>query len=103
MYNYFVYLALMAGVTYLIRMLPLVLVKEKIKNKFILSFLYYIPYSVLSVMTFPAVFYSTGNVVSASVGTVVALILAFFNKSLVTVAGLSALSVFVVELLTKIM
>ena len=103
MYNYFVYLALMAGITYVIRMLPLVLVKEKIKNKFILSFLYYIPYSVLSVMTFPAVFYSTGNVVSASVGTVVALILAFFNKSLVTVAGLSALSVFVVELLTKIM
>ena len=103
MYNYFVYLALMAGVTYLIRMLPLVLVKEKIKNKFILSFLYYIPYSVLSVMTFPAVFYSTGNVISATVGTVVALILAFLNKSLVTVAGLSATSVFVVELLTKIM
>lgn len=103
MYNYFIYLALMAGITYLIRMIPLVLVKEKIKNRFILSFLYYIPYSVLSVMTFPAVFYSTGNVISAFAGTVVALLLAFFNKSLVTVAGFSALSVFVVELLTKIM
>ena len=103
MYNYFIYLAVMAGITYLIRMVPLVLVKEKIKNKFVLSFLYYIPYSVLSVMTFPAVFYSTGNVISATVGTVVALLLAFLNRSLVTVAGFSALSVFVVELLTKIM
>ena len=103
MYNYFIYLAVMAGITYLIRMLPLVLVKEKIKNRYILSFLYYIPYSVLSVMTFPAVFYSTGNVISAFVGTIVALLLAFINKSLVTVAGFSALSVFVVELLTKIM
>ena len=103
MYNYFIYLAVMAGITYLIRMVPLVLVKEKIKNKFVLSFLYYIPYSVLSVMTFPAVFYSTGNVISATVGTVVALLLAFLNRSLVTVAGVSALSVFVVELLTKIM
>lgn len=103
MYNYFIYLALMAGITYLIRMVPLVLVKEKIKNKFVLSFLYYIPYSVLSVMTFPAVFYSTGNVISATVGTVVALLLAFLNRSLVTVAGVSALAVFIVELLTKIM
>ena len=102
MYNYFIYLAVMAGITYLIRMIPLVLVKKKIKNRFILSFLYYIPYSVLSVMTFPAVFYSTGNAISAAVGTAVALVLAFFNKSLVTVAGISALSVFVVELLTKI-
>lgn len=103
MYNYFIYLAVMASITYLIRMLPLVLVKEKIKNRFILSFLYYIPYSVLSVMTFPAVFHSTGNVISAFVGTIVALLLAFCNKSLVTVAGFSALSVFAVELLTKIM
>lgn len=102
MYNYFVYLAVMAGITYLIRMIPLVLVKEKIKNKYILSFLYYIPYSVLSVMTFPAVFYSTGNVVSAIAGTGIALLLAFFNKSLVTVAGLSSLTVFVVELLMRI-
>ena len=97
------YLAVAAGVTYLVRMLPMVLVRKKIQNRFILSFLYYIPYSVLSVMTFPAVFYSTGNVISAFAGTVVALLLAFFNKSLVTVAGFSALSVFVVELLTKIM
>lgn len=102
MYNYFVYLAVMAGITYLIRMIPLVLVKEKIKNKYILSFLYYIPYSVLSVMTFPAVFYSTGNVASAIAGTGIALLLAFFNKSLVTVAGLSSLTVFVVELLMRI-
>lgn len=102
MYNYFIYLAVMAGITYLIRMLPLVLVKEKIKNKFILSFLYYIPYSVLSVMTFPAVFYSTGNVVSATAGTIVALLLAFWGRSLVTVAAVSALSVFLVELLTRI-
>ncbi len=103
MYNYFVYLALMAGITYLIRMVPLVLVKKKIKNRYILSFLYYIPYSVLSAMTFPAVFYSTGNVISALVGTVVALILAYMKKSLVAVAAFSSLAVFVVELLIKIL
>lgn len=101
--NYALYLLVMAGVTYLIRMIPLVLVKKKIKNKFILSFLYYIPYAVLSVMTFPAIFYSTSSVLSASLGTAVALLLAYFNRSMVTVAAVSCLAVFITEFITSMM
>lgn len=97
--SFFIYLIICAGVTYLVRMLPLVLVRGRIKNRFIRSFLYYIPYAVLSVMTFPAIFYSTGSVVSAAVGTVVALALAFFEKSLIVVAASSALAVLVSELI----
>lgn len=100
--NYAIYLFVMAGITYLIRMVPLVLVKKKIKNKYILSFLYYIPYAVLSVMTFPAIFYSTSSVISAAVGTVIALIIAFMNKSMVIVAALSSLGVFVTELILRL-
>ena len=96
--TFFMYLLVMASVTYLIRMLPLVLVKKKIENKFLLSFLYYVPYTVLSVMTIPAVFYSTSSPISAIVGVAVAITLAFLGKGLVTVAGFGALSVFAVEL-----
>ena len=100
--DYAIYLLVMAGVTYLIRMVPLVLVKEKIKNKYILSFLYYIPYAVLSVMTFPAIFYSTSSVLSATIGTVIALILAYKRKSMVIVAVCASLGVFVTELIMRI-
>ena len=99
--DYFIYLAIMAGVTYLVRMLPFVLVRKKIKNRFVKSFLYYIPYTVLAVMTFPAIFYSTGSVISAAVGTAVGVLLAFFGRGLVTVASASALSVLIVELLSR--
>ena len=102
-YSFFVYLAVMAGITYLIRMLPFVLVKEKIKNRFILSFLHYIPYAVLSVMTIPAIFTSTSSVISASTGFVVAVILAYFNGSLLKVEALSSLTVFVFEWLIGVL
>lgn len=101
MNNFYIYLIVMAGVTYLIRMLPLVLVKKKIKNKFLLSFLYYIPYAVLSAMTFPAIFYATSSVISAGLGTVVALLLAYFGRSMVTVAAVSCAAVFVTEFVMK--
>lgn len=81
-----IYIAVMAGVTYLIRMLPLTLFRKKIKNRFLRSFLKYIPYTVLSAMTFPAIFYSTGNVITAAAGTVAALITAFFGLPLIVVA-----------------
>ncbi len=103
MHNYFIYLLVMAGVTYLIRMIPLVLVKKKIKNKFLLSFLYYVPYAVLSVMTFPAIFYSTSSVVSAVAGTLIALVLAYFRRSMVTVAAFSCTGVFVTEYIMRIL
>ena len=96
--KFFIYLAVMAGVTYLVRMIPLVAIKEKIKNKFLLSFLHYIPYTVLSAMTVPGVFYATGNTASACIGFVIAVIAALFNRSLVQVAALSCLGVLFTEL-----
>lgn len=100
---FFLYLLVMAGVTYLIRMLPLVLIKKKITNRTMLSFLHYIPYTVLAVMTVPAIFSSTSSVVSATTGFIVAIVLALKNKSLLTVAAFSSLTVFVVEWLINIM
>lgn len=81
-----IYIAVMAIVTYLIRMIPFTVFSKKIKSRFIRSFLYYIPYAVLSAMTLPAIFYSTGNIVTAAVGTVAAVILAYFNMPLIVVA-----------------
>lgn len=81
-----IYIAVMAGVTYLIRMIPLTLVRRQIKSHFINSFLYYIPYTVLSAMTFPAIFNSTGDIITSSVGTVTALILAYVGMPLIVVA-----------------
>ncbi|MBQ9937173.1 MAG: AzlD domain-containing protein [Oscillospiraceae bacterium] len=101
MNNFFLYILTMAGVTYLIRMLPLVLVKKKIKNKYVVSFLHYLPYAVLSVMTVPAVFFATDNVISAVVGFAVALFLAYFGKGLMTVALSSCIGVLIVELIIK--
>lgn len=89
------YLAIMAIVTYAIRMLPLVLIKKKITNTFIKSFLYYIPYAVLGAMTFPAIFYSTNGIIPASCGCIVAITLAWFEKSLLTVAAIASLTAFI--------
>lgn len=96
--NFFIYLAVMAGVTYLIRVIPLVLVKHEIQNRFILSFLYYMPYAVLSVMTIPAIFYATNYIASGAVGFIVAVLLALKDKSLTTVACFSCLAVLITEL-----
>ncbi|MBR5011951.1 MAG: AzlD domain-containing protein [Clostridia bacterium] len=101
MNNFVWYLLTMAGVTYLIRMLPLVLIKKKITNKYVVSFLYYLPYAVLTVMTVPAVFYATGNVWSALVGFMVALIVAYFEKGLMTVALCSCGGVLITELILR--
>lgn len=85
----------MAGVTYLIRMLPFVFFRKKIKSRYILSLLHYIPYAVLSAMTFPYIFYSTNNFITALIGTIVALVAATCKRSLLTVAVLSCLAVLV--------
>ena len=96
--QYFWYLLLIAGSTYLIRTLPLALVKRKIENHFIQSFLYYIPYAVLTAMTIPAVFYATDHLLSAALGVVVAVFLALKRKSLTVVAVFACLAVFLAEL-----
>ena len=97
----YIYIFVMFAVTYLVRVLPLTLIRRKIKNRFLRSFLYYVPYSVLSVMTFPAVFFSTGSIVSAVVGTVVAVVLAYRKKSLIIVAASAALAVLICELVMR--
>ena len=101
MNDYIIYILVMAGVTYLIRMLPLSLVRGKIESTFVKSFIFYVPYAVLSAMTIPAIFYSTSSLASALAGLAVAIILAFIGKSLLTVALSACASVFVVELIIK--
>ena len=91
------YIFVMAGVTYLIRMLPLTLIQKKITNIYIRSFLYYIPYACLAAMTFPAILYATKSPVSGAAGLLTAVILALRKKSLITVAGFACIAVFIVE------
>lgn len=87
----------MALATYLPRVLPLVLFKRKIENRFLQSFLLYMPFGVLAAMVFPGIFYSTDNSIAAICGTLVALMLAFFKKGLLIVAVAATVTVFVVE------
>lgn len=95
------YLIVMAGITYLVRMIPFTLFRNKIKNKFVNSFLYYVPYAVLAAMTFPAILYATSNITSAIFGLIAAVILAYFEKGLVTVASGACLAVLIAELVSK--
>lgn len=80
-HNIYIYILVMAGVTYLIRLLPLTLIRKEIKSPFIKSFLYYVPYVTLAVMTFPAILSATSNIWSAVVGFAVALILPTGEKA----------------------
>jgi branched-subunit amino acid transport protein len=92
------YLIVMALVTYLIRMIPFTLFRKEIKSTFFRSFLAYVPYAVLGAMTFPSIFFATSSLPSAIAGTAVALILAFFKRSLLTVAVGASGTALVVEL-----
>ncbi|MBQ7034988.1 MAG: AzlD domain-containing protein [Clostridia bacterium] len=95
----FLYILVMAGVTYLIRMLPMVIFKKKITNRFIRSFLYYIPYAVLAAMTFPAILDATATPISAVVGLAIALVAAYLEWGLLPVALLACGGVFITELI----
>ena len=81
-----IYIAVMAVITYLIRVLPITVLRKEITSQWLTSFLYYVPYAVLAALTFPAIFTATGNVVTSTAGTLVALILAYFDTGLVIVA-----------------
>lgn len=81
-----IYIAVMAGVTYIIRMVPFTFFRRKIKSRFLKSFLYYIPYAVLSAMTVPAIFFATGSIVTAAAGAAAALVLAYLGLPLIVVA-----------------
>lgn len=97
--KFLIYLIVTAGTTYLVRMLPLVLMKGKITNRFLLSFLHYIPYAVLSVMTIPAIFSATGDLRTAAAGFVAAMVLAWKGRSLLTVAAAACAAVLLTELI----
>ena len=91
-------ITVMALVTYLIRMLPFTCFRRKISSRFVRSLLYYIPYAVLSAMTIPAIFYSTGSLVTAIAGTTAALVLSYLEFPLIVVALAAALASFLTGL-----
>ena len=103
MNNVYVYILGMALVTYAIRVLPLTLIRKKIENTTVRSFLYYVPYVTLAVMTFPAILDATQTPISAAIALVVAIALAYFGKSLFFVAISSSLTVLVTELIIKLL
>ncbi len=97
-HNVYIYILIMFGVTYLIRVLPLTLIRKEIRNQTIRSFLYYVPYVTLAVMTFPAILDATASTWSALAALLVAIVLAWLGKSLFTVAVISCGVVFLLEL-----
>ena len=99
--NIYLYVLVMAVTTYLIRALPLTLLKKPIKSRYLRSFLHYVPTACLTAMTFPAILYATENIISGAVGLVVAIVLALRKKSLIVVAVASCAAVFLMEQLIK--
>lgn len=97
-HNIYIYMIIMAGITYLIRVLPLTLIRREIKSTFLRSFLYYVPYVTLAVMTFPAILSSTSSSISALSAFVVAILLAWFGASLFQVSVLACIVVFIIEI-----
>ncbi len=103
MKEFWLYLLILAGSTYLIRAIPFAALQKKITNRYIKSFLYYIPYAVLAAMTFPAALYATGHISSAAAGLALGGIFAYRGKSLTFVAVVSCLTALAVELGLKFM
>ena len=97
----YLYILVMAVTTYLIRALPLTLLKKPIRNRFIKSFLHYVPTACLTAMTFPAILSATENMISGAIGLAVAVVLALRKKSLIVVAVASCAAVFIVEQLIR--
>lgn len=99
MKNIWLYIAVMAGVTFLIRVLPLTVIRRKIKNRFFNSFLYYVPYVTLAVMTFPAIVHATQSTWSGVAAMVVGVLAAWLGADLFKTAIACCVTVFVLELL----
>ena len=97
--DYLFYIFVMALTTYLVRMLPFTLFRKKITSKFAKSFFYYIPYAVLAAMTIPSIFYSTDGFLSAAVGMLVAVVLAYLRQPLIVVALAACLAAFGIGLI----
>ena len=101
--EFWMYLLVMGGVTYLLRMVPFVVFRKKVESPFLKSFLFYVPYAVLAAMTIPDIFYSTRSLVSAAIGLAVAMVFALKKKNVVTVAVAACITVYVVELVMSMM
>lgn len=97
-HNIYIYILVMAAVSYLIRMLPLTLIRKEIKNKTIRSFLYYVPYVTLAVMTFPSILLATSSIWSAWAALIVAIVMAWYGRSLLQVAVGACAIVFILEM-----
>lgn len=102
MNNYLIYMIIMAGVTYLIRMLPITLFQKEIQSIYIKSFLFYMPYAVLGAMTFPAIFFATGNTTSSIIGCLAGIFFAYKERSLLEVALLSCGFAYITEILLRL-
>ncbi len=96
--NIWIYIAVMAAISYLIRVLPLLVMRREIKNIFIKSFLYYVPYVTLSVMTFPAIMEATASPIAGLAALAVGIVLAYCKRSLLQVAVSCCAVVFILEI-----
>ncbi len=96
--NVYIYIGIMALVTYLMRVLPMTIFRKEIKNKTVRSFLHYVPYVTLTVMTFPAILEATGSVWSGLAALIIGVIIAWKGGSLLIVSVASCLTVFIIEL-----
>lgn len=96
-HNIYIYIAIMAGVTYAIRVLPLTLIRKQIKNKFLKSFLYYVPYVTLAVMTFPAIMNATQSPIAGAIALLAGIVAAWLGAGLFPVSVLCCIVVLVLE------
>ncbi len=97
-HNINIYLLVMAGVTYAVRVLPLTLIRRQIKNRFLRSFLYYVPYVTLSVMTFPAILEATQSPVAGALALAAGIVLAWLGGDLLLVSAVCCVVAFIAEL-----
>ena len=98
----YTYIFTMALTTYLVRVIPLTVFRKPIKSRFLKSFLHYVPYACLTAMTFPAILTSTATILSGAAALVVAVWLAYWGRSLLTVSLAASAAVMVTEFLLTI-
>ena len=103
MYKFLIYLLVMSVVTYLTRLLPMLFIRRKIENRFIRSFLHYVPYTVLTVMLIPGVFFTTASPVSAFAGLLAAVVISLCNRGLIITAAGASLTALLTELILMVL
>lgn len=99
MTKYVIMVLIMAGITYFLRVLPVTLIRKKVKSPYINAFLNYVPFAILGALTIPDVFYSTQDIIAAVLGTFVALVVAYLGRGLLTVTIAAVVTVLVYGLI----